>query len=62
MDPKENALTTDPFLPEWIGNLALLKVPGRWGHADVVASQKGAPSHRQLLDRALVERSALSDL
>jgi len=37
MEPAENTLTVDPFLPERIGALALLKVPGRWGNIDVVA-------------------------
>jgi glycogen debranching enzyme len=61
MEPKENTLTVDPFLPEWIGTLALSKVPGRWGHVDVVAEQTGAPSAIQLLDRVLAERSALHE-
>jgi glycogen debranching enzyme len=59
MEPRGNALTSDPVLPEWIGSLALLNVPGRWGRADVVANQKGAPSYAQLLDRLFVERRAL---
>jgi glycogen debranching enzyme len=60
MEPKENVLTSDPFLPEWIGTLALLNVPGRWGRADVVAEHKGAPSYAQLIDRVLAERSAVA--
>lgn len=59
MQPKENALSVDPFLPKWIGTLALLNVPGRWGRTNAVAEQKGAPSYNQLIDRVLVERSAL---
>jgi hypothetical protein len=59
MEPRGNALTSDPVLPEWIGSLALLNVPGRWGRADVVSNQKGAPSYAQLLDRLFVERRAL---
>lgn len=59
MEPKENALTADPFLPEWIGTLALLNVPGRWGRTDVVAEQKGAPTYHQIVDRVLMERDAL---
>ena len=59
MEPKDNALTTDPFLPEWIGTLALLNVPGRWGRTDVVAEQKGAPTYHQIVDRVLMERDAL---
>jgi glycogen debranching enzyme len=61
MEPKENKLTTDPFLPQWVGTLALLNVPGRWGHIDVVAGQEGAPSYQQLLDRVLVERTAMQE-
>jgi glycogen debranching enzyme len=57
MEPKENTLSADPFLPEWIGTLELLNVPGRWGHTDVVARQKGAPSYREFLDRVLAQRS-----
>jgi glycogen debranching enzyme len=62
MEPKGNELSVDPFLPEWVGNLSLLQVPGRWGHTDVVAQQKGAPSHRELLDRVIAQRGALSEL
>ena len=59
MEPKENVLTADPFLPEWIGTLAVLNVPGRWGRTDVVAEQKGAPTYHQIFDRVLLERDAL---
>jgi glycogen debranching enzyme len=59
MEPKENELISDPLLPEWIGSLAVLNVPGRWGRVDVVADQRGAPSYVQLLDRVFAERRPL---
>jgi hypothetical protein len=57
MEPKGDTLTVDPFLPHWIGTLALLKVPGRWGRSDAIAEQKGTPSYSQIIDRVLAERS-----
>ena len=59
MEPKENLLTVDPFLPDWIGALSLLNVPGRWGRIDVVSEHKGAPSYIQLIDQVFEERRAL---
>jgi glycogen debranching enzyme len=61
MEPEGNTLTQDPVLPEWIGSLALLNVPGRWGRTDVVAGQEGAPSYQQLLDRVLEERAGMKN-
>jgi glycogen debranching enzyme len=57
MEPKGNTLAVDPVLPDWIGKLAVLNVPGRWGRKDVVAEQQGAPSYSQLIDRVLAQRS-----
>jgi len=57
MEPAGDALVADPLLPDWIGTLALLNVPGRWGRVDVVAEQPGAPSYTQLVDRIFAERS-----
>ena len=34
MEPIGDHLTTDPDLPAGIGHVALLDVPGRWGHID----------------------------
>jgi glycogen debranching enzyme len=34
LEPTGGQLTTDPFLPEGIGRLALRGIPGRWGRAD----------------------------
>jgi len=59
MEPKENLLTVDPFLPDWIGALSLLNVPGPWGRIDVVSEHKGAPSYIQLIDQVFEERRAL---
>jgi glycogen debranching enzyme len=60
MEPKENELSSDPLLPDWIGTLALKNVPGRWGRIDVVANQKSALSSvQQLVDRFFAERRAL---
>jgi hypothetical protein len=60
MEPKENELSSDPLLPEWIGSLALKNVPGRWGRIDVIANQKSALSSvQQLVDRFFAERRAL---
>jgi glycogen debranching enzyme len=60
MEPKQDKLSVDPFLPKWIGTLALLNVPGRWGHVDVTAKQEGAPSYTQLIDQVFAERSPLA--
>jgi len=62
MEPKGNALTSDPCLPEWIGTLALENVPGCWGRTNVVAEQKGAPTYSQLVDRLIAEHDALREV
>ena len=36
MEPVGDELRVSPRLPGWLGRLALLGVPGRWGRADVV--------------------------
>jgi len=61
MEPQENTLTVDPFLPEWIGTLSLLNVPFRQRRVDVVAEQKRAPSYSEFFDRVLAERGAPSE-
>jgi hypothetical protein len=60
MEPVENALSADPFLPEWIGTLAVENIPGRWGRTSVVAEQKGAPTYAQLISRVFAERNAIA--
>lgn len=42
MEPIEDHLVMDPALPEGIGHLALLDIPGRWGHID--AYGRGRPT------------------
>ena len=34
LDPEGERLLVDPALPEQIGLLGLLDIPGRWGHMD----------------------------
>ena len=43
LEPVEDNLIVDPALPESIGLLALLDVPGRWGRVDAFASAGPAP-------------------
>ena len=37
LEPVGDHLVVDPALPESIGLLALLDIPGRWGHVDAFA-------------------------
>jgi hypothetical protein len=37
LDPVGDKLTVDPALPQSIGVLALLDIPGRWGRIDEFA-------------------------
>lgn len=59
MEPRGEVLQADPALPSYVGTLALEGIPGRWGKANVVAEQKGAPSYKQLYTRFLAERTHL---
>jgi hypothetical protein len=34
LEPIDGHLIVDPVLPEGIGRLELLDIPGRWGHVD----------------------------
>jgi len=56
LEPRGEVLESNPVLPPWIGTLALEGIPGRWGKAQVVAEQKGAPSYRQLFSQFLAKR------
>ena len=37
LEPLDGHLVVDPFLPQGIRALALLDIPGRWGHVDAFA-------------------------
>jgi hypothetical protein len=37
LEPLGDHLVVDPSLPTGIGLLALLEIPGRWGHVDAFA-------------------------
>jgi glycogen debranching enzyme len=41
LEPVDDRLLVDPFLPESIGLLALLDIPGRWGRMDAFARGRG---------------------
>jgi len=62
MEPRGNVLESDPVLPSWIGTLAVEGIPGRWGKANVVAEQKGAPSYRQLFSQFVTKRVELEQV
>jgi glycogen debranching enzyme len=62
MEPRGNVLESDPVLPSWIGTLAVEDIPGRWGKANVVAEQKGAPSYRQLFSQFVTKRVELDQV
>ncbi len=53
LEPVGDRLAADPALPSGIGHLALLDVPGRWGHIDAygrgLAKTEETPSLRQQL-------------
>jgi glycogen debranching enzyme len=40
LEPIDDHLIVDPALPERIGNLALLDIPGRWGRVDAFARRR----------------------
>jgi glycogen debranching enzyme len=40
LEPYEDHLIVDPVLPESIGLLALLDIPGRWGRVDAFARSR----------------------
>ena len=50
LEPVEEHLLVDPALPDNIGLLALLDIPGRWGRVDAFARGRGQlePRRRQL--------------
>ena len=50
LEPVEEHLLVDPALPDSIGLLALLDIPGRWGRVDAFARGRGQlePRRRQL--------------
>jgi hypothetical protein len=41
LEPDGERLTSDPVLPEGVGQIELLGVPGRWGAADVTTRDQG---------------------
>lgn len=41
LEPGDDGLATDPFLPDGISRLELRGVPGRWGRADAAAEPIG---------------------
>jgi glycogen debranching enzyme len=47
LEPVGDNLIVDPALPEGIGALGLLDIPGRWGHVDAFGRERG---RRQRLD------------
>jgi len=49
LEPVGDNLIVDPALPEGIGALGLLDIPGRWGHVDAFGRERGP---RQRLDSA----------
>jgi glycogen debranching enzyme len=49
LEPVGDNLIVDPALPEGIGALGLLDIPGRWGHVDAFGRERG---RRQGLDGA----------
>jgi glycogen debranching enzyme len=61
LEPEGEVLKSDPVLPSWIGTLNIENIPGRWGQANVMAEQKGAPTYKQLYARLVVERECLDE-
>ncbi|MGH3082220.1 MAG: amylo-alpha-1,6-glucosidase [Gaiellaceae bacterium] len=47
LEPVEDNLIVDPALPESIGLLALLDIPGRWGRVDAFARGRDQPRTRR---------------
>jgi hypothetical protein len=37
LEPHEGHLAVEPALPEGLGRVELLNIPGRWGHVDAFA-------------------------
>ncbi|HEU4657416.1 MAG TPA: glycogen debranching N-terminal domain-containing protein [Capillimicrobium sp.] len=48
LEPVGDHLVADPLLPDRIGVLALLDIPGRWGHIDAFARGPSAEGRRAL--------------
>lgn len=60
LEPGKTSLSKDPVLPDWIGNVSLTGIPGRWGQATVAAERKGALTWEQVIDRELKRRVSIS--
>jgi glycogen debranching enzyme len=60
LEPCGDQLTSDPALPAGIGSLAIRRIAGRWGRADVAAKNSVRPSYRDIFRQWFAERQALS--
>jgi glycogen debranching enzyme len=47
LEPSGDNLVVDPGLPEGIGHLELLNIPGRWGLVDAFARERARPNRRR---------------
>jgi glycogen debranching enzyme len=65
LEPKGEVLTSvdNPVLPFWFGILALEDIPGRWGHATVVAKgdEKAVTTTKHIYDTVLTARGTLGE-
>jgi glycogen debranching enzyme len=56
MEPVGDHLVVDPALPDGIGHLSVLDVPGRWGHIDAYGRARSEPVDKPQLRQQLGEQ------
>jgi hypothetical protein len=65
LEPKGEVLThaENPVLPYWSGTITLEDIPGRWGHATVVAKGDDQPvlTTKEIYEKVLTARSGLGE-
>jgi glycogen debranching enzyme len=56
MEPVGDHMVVDPALPDGIGHLSVLDVPGRWGHIDAYGRARSEPVDKPQLRQQLGEQ------
>jgi glycogen debranching enzyme len=60
LEPKGEALTSAPALPDTVASLSIQHIPGRWGYADVRAERPDARDWMSVIQDWLAAKESLS--